>query len=152
MSVSRRLRKPASKGSPWGRGAQAGARTALTSRTRVDHDDFAAGEPTNRRLDRGVPLSVPELAVLAHLPTDEADPGLQRAGTEAMPPPPGIPTTGDQVRPIGRSDSGYRRSVGLNVADARHHLHILGATRVKQVRVDGPDESMQMQTPAAESS
>ena len=31
-------------------------------------------------------------------------------------------------RPIGFSDSGHSRPVGLHVADARHHVHILGAT------------------------
>ncbi|RLK61933.1 TraM-binding TraD/TraG-like protein [Actinokineospora cianjurensis] len=81
-----------------------------------------------RRMTRGDLLSVPELAALAHLPTDDATPGLQRAGARAVPPPPGIPTTGELIKPIGRSDSGHSRPVGLHVADARHHVHILGAT------------------------
>ncbi|WP_084467784.1 type IV secretory system conjugative DNA transfer family protein [Actinokineospora inagensis] len=81
-----------------------------------------------RRMNRGDLLSVPELAALAHLPTDDATPGLQRAGARAVPPPPGIPTTGELIKPIGRSDSGHSRPVGLHVADARHHVHILGAT------------------------
>ena len=73
-------------------------------------------------------LSIPELAALAHLPWDEAIPGLQRAGARAVPPPPGIATTGPGVRPIGVTDTGHPRPVGLRVPDARHHLHILGAT------------------------
>jgi hypothetical protein len=81
-----------------------------------------------RRLGRGDLLSVPELAALAHLPTDESAPGLQRAGAKAVPPPPGIASTGDQVKTLGHSDTGHPRPVGLHVADARHHLHILGAT------------------------
>ncbi|MFI0937424.1 type IV secretory system conjugative DNA transfer family protein [Streptomyces sp. NPDC021020] len=81
-----------------------------------------------RRLDRGDLLSVPELAALAHLPWDDAVPALQRAGARAVPPPPGVPTTGAGVRPIGLTDSGHSRPVGLRVPDARHHLHVLGAT------------------------
>ncbi|MEU6355692.1 DUF87 domain-containing protein [Streptomyces sp. NPDC047072] len=81
-----------------------------------------------RRLDKGDLLSIPELAAVAHLPWDEAVPALQRAGARAVPPPPGIATTGPSVRPIGLTDSGHARPVGLRVPDARHHVHILGAT------------------------
>ncbi|SEF27344.1 TraM recognition site of TraD and TraG [Amycolatopsis pretoriensis] len=81
-----------------------------------------------RRFGKGDLLSIPELAALAHLPIDEATPGLQRAGAKAVPPPPGIATAGDLIKPLGLSDSGHSRPVGLHVADARHHLHILGAT------------------------
>lgn len=81
-----------------------------------------------RRLAKGDLLSIPELAAVAHLPWDEAIPGLQRAGARAVPPPPGIAATGPAVRPIGLTDTGRPRPVGLRVPDARHHLHILGAT------------------------
>ena len=81
-----------------------------------------------RRLNKGDLLSIPELAAVAHLPWDEAIPGLQRAGARAVPPPPGIATTGTAVRPIGLTDTGHPRPVGLRVPDARQHLHILGAT------------------------
>ncbi|MFC8676874.1 type IV secretory system conjugative DNA transfer family protein [Streptomyces griseorubiginosus] len=81
-----------------------------------------------RRLDKGDLLSIPELAAVGHLPWDEAVPALQRAGARAVPPPPGIATTGPSVRPIGLTDSGHARPVGLRVPDARHHVHILGAT------------------------
>lgn len=33
-----------------------------------------------------------------------------------------------QPKPLGDSDAGPRRGVGLRVADARHHLHLIGAT------------------------
>jgi hypothetical protein len=82
----------------------------------------------HRRLRRGDLLSVPELAGLAHLPLDQATPGLQRAGAMAVPPPPGIAGTGRDVIPIGLADAGQPRAVGLQVADGRHHVHILGAT------------------------
>jgi hypothetical protein len=81
-----------------------------------------------RRLGKGDLLSIPELAAIAHLPVDESTPGLQRAGAKAVPPPPGIATVGQLIKPIGLSDSGHARPVGLHVADARHHMHILGAT------------------------
>ncbi|SDW39447.1 TraM recognition site of TraD and TraG [Saccharopolyspora shandongensis] len=81
-----------------------------------------------RRLRRGDLLSIPELAAVAHLPTDEGLPGLARAGARAVPPPPKTPTEGELIRPVGISDTGHARPVGLQVSDARHHLHILGAT------------------------
>ena len=81
-----------------------------------------------RRLRRGDLLSVPELAGLAHLPTDEAAPGLSRAGANAVPPPPHTPTEGALIRPVGVSDTGHDRPVGLQISDARQHLHVLGAT------------------------
>ncbi|GAA2693142.1 hypothetical protein GCM10010428_71150 [Actinosynnema pretiosum subsp. pretiosum] len=82
----------------------------------------------SRRLGRGDLLSVPELAGLAHLPTDAAIPGIQRAGARAVAPPPGIATPGPQAKPLGRSDTGQQREVALRVADARYHVHVLGAT------------------------
>ncbi|CAO5151215.1 Type IV secretory pathway VirD4 components-like [Frankia sp. AiPs1] len=81
-----------------------------------------------RQFDRGDLLSVTELAALAHLPVDEATPGLQRAGAKAIAPPPGVAGPGPNVRPLGRTDAGHPRPVGLRVPDARHHLHVLGAT------------------------
>ena len=81
-----------------------------------------------RRLAAGDLLSIPELAALAHLPWDESLPALQRAGAQAVLPPPGIATAGPAVKPIGLTDTGHPRPVGLRVPDARHHIHILGAT------------------------
>ncbi len=82
----------------------------------------------SRRLGRGDLLSVPELAAIAHLPTDEAIPGIQRAGARAIAPPPGIATPGPEAKPIGVTDTGHQRLVALRVPDARHHLHVIGAT------------------------
>jgi hypothetical protein len=95
------------------------------TRTRLRHPAHALAE---RRLDRGDLLSVPELAALAHLPTDADIPGVERAGAKAVAPPPGVATPGPEVKPLGQSDTGHARPVGLRVADARHHLHVLGAT------------------------
>jgi hypothetical protein len=95
------------------------------TRTRLRHPAHALAA---RRLDRGDLLSVPELAALAHLPTDAEIPGVERAGAKAVAPPPGVATPGPEVKPLGQSDTGHARPVGLRVADARHHLHVLGAT------------------------
>ncbi|BBG02800.1 MULTISPECIES: type IV secretion system DNA-binding domain-containing protein [Pseudonocardia] len=81
-----------------------------------------------RALRGGDLLSVAELAALAHLPTDEHVPGLRRAGAAAVAPPPQIPATGAGVRPLGDADAVPARPVGLSVADARHHVWVLGAT------------------------
>ncbi|WP_434447704.1 type IV secretory system conjugative DNA transfer family protein [Lentzea sp. E54] len=81
-----------------------------------------------RRLHTGDLLSVRELAALAHLPIDDATPGVQRAGARAIAPPPGIPVPGPQAKPLGVTDTGHRRPVALHVPDARQHLHVLGAT------------------------
>ncbi|WP_083507173.1 type IV secretion system DNA-binding domain-containing protein [Frankia sp. ACN1ag] len=81
-----------------------------------------------RRLRRGDLVSVGELAALAHLPVDTAVPGLARAGAAAVAPPAGIPDAGPGVKTLGRTEAGRRRDIGVDVAAARHHLHILGAT------------------------
>ena len=94
-------------------------------RTRLHHPLHATAQ---RFPAGGDLLSIPELAVLAHLPTDDTVPGLQRAGAQAVPPPPGIATHGKDIKPIGVTDTGHQRRVGLYVSDARHHTHILGAT------------------------
>ncbi len=82
----------------------------------------------SRRLGHGDLLSVPELAAIAHLPTDESIPGIQRAGARAIAPPPGIATPGPEAKPLGITDTGHQRPVALRVPDARHHLHVIGAT------------------------
>jgi len=80
----------------------------------------------DRRLGRrAFVLGVPELAALAHLPTQQAIPGVVMAGAREVAPPPGLPREG---KPLGRSANGRR--VNLAVADARHHLHVLGPTGV----------------------
>ncbi|WP_239311678.1 TraM recognition domain-containing protein [Frankia sp. Cj3] len=82
----------------------------------------------SRQFGHGDLLSVGEVGALAHLPVDEAIPGLQRAGAKAVAPPPGVAGHGPDIRPIGRTDAGHTRPVGLRVPDARHHLHVIGAT------------------------
>ncbi|WP_436847272.1 type IV secretory system conjugative DNA transfer family protein [Streptomyces buecherae] len=81
-------------------------------------------------LSRPALLSVAELAAIAHLPLDPDAPGLQRAGARSVLPPPPIPepAPGNGVKPLGMADTGSRRGVGLSVPDARHHLHVMGAT------------------------
>ncbi|WP_156755887.1 type IV secretory system conjugative DNA transfer family protein [Actinokineospora pegani] len=95
------------------------------TRRRVRHPGAVVD---SRRLGRGDLLSVPELAAIAHLPTDEAIPGIQRAGARAIAPPPGIATPGPEAKPLGVTDTGHQRPIALRVPDARHHLHVIGAT------------------------
>jgi Type IV secretion-system coupling protein DNA-binding domain len=78
-----------------------------------------------RHMGRGDLLSVPELAVIAHLPTDPTVPGLARAGARSSPPPPRVATVG---KLLGDSDAGVRRPVALGVEDSRYHVHVMGAT------------------------
>ena len=70
---------------------------------------------------------MPELAALAALPQDLAVPGLDRARAKAMPSPVQIPSGGRNVKVLGRSQVGGH-SVGLNVVDARQHMHVIGKT------------------------
>jgi hypothetical protein len=83
-----------------------------------------------RRIGRGQLLSIPELAALAHLPLDQAVPGLARAGARAVPPPPDIPAPGRDALPLGEADAGIPRMVAIGIADARHHIHVIGETGV----------------------
>ncbi|MFF4775469.1 helicase HerA domain-containing protein [Microtetraspora fusca] len=82
-----------------------------------------------RRLDRGYLLSVAELAALAHLPLDADAPGITRAGARPVAPSPAVPY-GGAVRVLGDADSGPQRPVALSIADARHHIHVVGETGV----------------------
>ncbi|WP_235948799.1 type IV secretory system conjugative DNA transfer family protein [Nocardia terrae] len=83
-----------------------------------------------RWLGRGDLLSVAELAGVAHLPFDPSVPGLARAGAAAVAPSVAIPVGGPHAKPLGVADSGTGRPVALSVADARHHLQVIGATGV----------------------
>ena len=84
-----------------------------------------AGRSTAARRPTAFFLSVPELAALAHLPTGEAIPGLApRRGSQSSHPRQACP----DGKPIGVTASGKR--VALDVADARHHVHVLGPTGV----------------------
>jgi hypothetical protein len=92
------------------------------------HLRHPAEQITTRRFGRGGLLSVPELAAIARLPADASVPGLSRAGARAVAPPAVIPVPGPGVRPLGVSDTGVPRPVGITVADARHHLRVIGPT------------------------
>ncbi|HEY3033617.1 MAG TPA: DUF87 domain-containing protein [Streptosporangiaceae bacterium] len=82
-----------------------------------------------RRLRRGFLATIPELAALAALPQDLAVPGLDRARAKALPAPVQVPAGGRGVKVLGRSQVGHH-SVGLAVADARQHMHVVGKTGV----------------------
>jgi hypothetical protein len=83
----------------------------------------------SRRLGRGDLVSVAELAALAHLPIDVVVAGLARAGAKAVAPPPAVATANPGAgKVLGDAETGGRRSIVLAVPDARHHLHVMGAT------------------------
>ena len=92
------------------------------------HLRHPATQINGRRFRRGGLLSVPELAAIARLPADASVPGLARAGARAIAPPPAVPVPGPGVRPLGVTDTGVPRPVGIAVADARHHLRVIGPT------------------------
>ncbi|MCP2323394.1 energy-coupling factor transporter ATP-binding protein EcfA2 [Hamadaea flava] len=81
----------------------------------------------SRRLSRGFLATAEELAAIAGLPLDLAVPGLERARAKAMPAPVAIPSGGRSVKVLGRAQIGGH-SVGLAVADARQHVHLIGKT------------------------
>ncbi|MEY9855115.1 energy-coupling factor transporter ATP-binding protein EcfA2 [Catenulispora sp. GAS73] len=83
---------------------------------------------TERRFVRGDLLNLTELAAIAHLPFDPDAPGISRAGARSVPVPPAIPGPSSMAKPLGRSDAGGARQIGLGVAEARQHLHIVGKT------------------------
>lgn len=92
-----------------------------------------AKQLAGRGFGRGALYSVAELAALAHLPTDQVVPGLARAGARPVPPGIAIPQTAGErraVKVLGDADAGPARPIALPVADARHHLHVVGATGV----------------------
>jgi hypothetical protein len=78
-----------------------------------------------RRFRRGYLLSAPELAQIAALPST-AVPGLDVARARTAAPPRALSPVG---RVLGVSDHpGTSRDVALSIADARHHVHLLGET------------------------
>jgi energy-coupling factor transporter ATP-binding protein EcfA2 len=117
----------------WVRGrahALASAFAVFSGRNHFDrhrlHDPTHA--MSERRMGRGDLLSVAELAAIAHLPYDPAVPGLSRAGANAVPPPPSVAAGGKGCKLLGDTDAGPARPIAIRVADARQHLHVLGAT------------------------
>ena len=86
---------------------------------------------TDRSFRHGVLYSIPELAALAHLPTDAVVPGLVRAGARPVPPSAHIPAAsiaGSPAKVLGDADAGPARPISVPVPDTRHHLHVVGAT------------------------
>jgi len=100
------------------------ARNRLTHRARMSHPVAVVA---GRRLGRGFLTSTPELAGIAALPQDLAVPGLDRAHAKPMPAPVAVPTGGRGVTVLGDAEIGGH-PVGLNVTDARYHVHMVGST------------------------
>ncbi|GLY20045.1 hypothetical protein Kisp01_70590 [Kineosporia sp. NBRC 101677] len=83
----------------------------------------------NRQMGEMLVMGGGELAGLAALPTDVAVPGLDRAQARSVPAPTVVASGGRGVKVLGRSGPDGR-AVGVAVADARQHLHVLGSTGV----------------------
>lgn len=83
---------------------------------------------TERRFVHGDLLGLTELAAIAHLPYDTDSAGVSRAGAKSVAAPPSVVQPSRSAKPLGRTDVGGFRPVGLAIADARHHLHIVGKT------------------------
>jgi hypothetical protein len=99
-------------------------RNRLSHRARMSHPVAVVAA---RRLGRGFLTSTPELAGLAALPQDLAVPGLDRAHAKPMPAPVAVPMGGRGVTVLGDAEVGGH-PVGLAVADARYHVHMVGST------------------------
>jgi hypothetical protein len=96
----------------------------------LEHRAFRSGLLAHRG---GRLHSLEELAAIAHLPCDLIVPGLARAGARPIAPSTCIPSGRDggaAVKTLGVADCGPVRPVALPVADARHHLHVIGKTGV----------------------
>lgn len=127
-----------SEGHPQGRAHRRGRAHAITgafsafslyNHYKRRHTPFVAGWLSQMRyLGRGDLLSAKELAMVAHLPLDEAVAGLERAPAKPVPPPPGLVGDVPEARVLGSSDAGPARLIGQRAADARHHTHIVGGT------------------------
>ena len=81
-----------------------------------------------RHFGTGDLLNIAELASVAHLPTDAFALGVTRAGARSVAPPPVVREPDTSVKLLGDADAGPARAVGLKVADARQHTHIMGST------------------------
>ena len=99
-------------------------RNRLTHRVRLRHPATVLAA---RRLGAGFLTSTPELAALAGLPHDLTVPGLERARAKTVAPPVAVPAGGRNTKILGTAQLGGH-TVALPVADARYHLHVLGAT------------------------
>lgn len=84
----------------------------------------------DRRMGHGDLLSVAELAAIAHLPTDDAIPGIDRAPARRVAPSSAISTGGPDTRLLGESDAGRARPIALRVPDGRHHCQVVGSNGV----------------------
>lgn len=80
-----------------------------------------------RRMRYGQLTSLPELAALAALPQDVAVPGLSRAAAKSVPAPVAVPSGGRNLKILGTAQEGGQKAA-ITAADARYHLHVLGAT------------------------
>jgi hypothetical protein len=71
-------------------------------------------------------LTCNEIGTLAHLPSDEVVPALERAGARSVAVPIGASTGGRNTKTLGVGSDG--RKLAISVVDSRHHAHVVGPT------------------------
>jgi hypothetical protein len=76
--------------------------------------------------DGAIVLTCAEIGVLAHLPSDEVVPALERAGARSVAVPVGAISGGRNTKTLGVGADGRR--LAISVVDSRHHTHVVGPT------------------------
>jgi hypothetical protein len=105
-----------------------GAASALTGaagiRRRVSRE--AAAWCNTWAPDSAIVLTCAEIGTLAHLPSDEVVPALERAGARSVAVPVGAISGGRNTKTLGVGTDGRR--LAISVTDSRHHTHLVGPT------------------------
>lgn len=76
--------------------------------------------------DNAIVLTCAEVGTLAHLPSDEVVPALERAGARSVAVPVGSSSGGRNTKTLGVGTDGRR--LAISVTDSRHHTHVVGPT------------------------
>lgn len=76
--------------------------------------------------DSAIVLTCAEIGALAHLPSDEVVPALERAGARSVAAPIGAIGGGRNTKTLGVGSDGRR--LAISVTDSRHHTHVVGPT------------------------
>lgn len=82
-----------------------------------------------RAMRGGTTLTAHDVALLAHIPSDEIVPALPRARARHIAPATAIPSGGRGTKPLGTASVGGRK-IALSRMDARYHVHAIGPTGV----------------------
>ncbi|THV35710.1 type IV secretory system conjugative DNA transfer family protein [Glycomyces buryatensis] len=105
-----------------------GAAAALTGAAGIRRRRMAnlAGRCNTWVHDSAITLTCNETGALAHLPSDEVVPAMERAGARTVAAPVHAVNGGRNTKTLGIGPDGRR--LAIRVTDARHHMHIVGPT------------------------